>query len=207
MTVRLRGDYLVCEKAQQDFVWEGDLSLVDFDVQIQPTAPEGFTILKFDVAIGPLDVGNLRLDLEISDRESVAARRSAAGSAARRAFASYASQDQPRVLDRVAAVVISAGLHVFMDCLSLHPGEAWKPRLEAEILVCDLFLLFWSSYARKSLWVEWEWRTALRTRGIGAMQLHPLDTVKKAPPPEELKELHFGDVHILARQTNRRRRH
>ena len=62
MTVKLHGDYLVCEKAQQEFIWEGDLSLVDFDVQIKPTAPEGFTILKFDIAIGALDVGNLRLD-------------------------------------------------------------------------------------------------------------------------------------------------
>jgi hypothetical protein len=34
------------------------MSLVDFDVQIQPTAPEGFTILKFDVDIGLLNVGN-----------------------------------------------------------------------------------------------------------------------------------------------------
>ena len=154
VTVKLRGQYLVCEKPQQEFTWDGNMSLVDFDVQIQPSAPEGFTILKFDVTIGSIDVGNLRLDLEISNDKSSSTRQNAAGNAARRAFASYASQDQSRVLDRVAAVAISAGLQVFMDCLSLHPGEFWKPRLEEEIVSSDLFLLFWSQHARKSSWVD-----------------------------------------------------
>ena len=41
ITVRLRGEYLVCEKPQQEFVWNGNMSLVDFDLQIQPKHPRG----------------------------------------------------------------------------------------------------------------------------------------------------------------------
>jgi hypothetical protein len=41
----------------------------------------------------------------------------------RTAFASYSSRDRSWVLERVAAVRISAGRDIFRDCLSLHPGK------------------------------------------------------------------------------------
>ena len=113
---------------------------------------------------------------------------------------SYASKDRQRVLDRVAAVRIAAGLDIFLDCLSLNPGDRWKDQLRNEIDGRDLFLLFWSDDAKNSQWVEWEWKTALAEKGIDAIQLHPLDLVHEAPPPDELKELHFGDAYMLARK-------
>lgn len=117
--------------------------------------------------------------------------------AARTAFASYASTDRDRVLDRVAAVRISAGLDVFLDCLSLHPGEAWKQRLADEIRERDLFLLFWTAAAAGSEWVTWEWQTALAAKGKNGLQVHPLES--GIAPPEQLKDLHFGDVMMLIR--------
>jgi len=117
--------------------------------------------------------------------------------AARTAFASYASADRARVLDRVAAVRISAGLDVFLDCLSLHPSEEWKLRLGNEIRSRDLFLLFWTAAAAESEWVTWEWRTALADKGKDAVQVHPLES--GVMPPEQLKDLHFGDVMMLVR--------
>ena len=39
--------------------------------------------------------------------------------------------------------------------------------------------------------VDWEWRTALKFKGIEGIDPHPLDPVADAPPPEELKDLHF----------------
>jgi hypothetical protein len=124
---------------------------------------------------------------------------------ARRAYAAYAAQDRLRVLDRVAALSLSGNLDVFMDGLSLHPGEEWKQRLEREIASRELFLLFWSSHARRSKWVEWEWRTALRTKGLSGIQVQPLEPVDQAPPPPELSALHFGDVYALARNAYERR--
>ena len=99
------------------------------------------------------------------------------------------------------AVRISAGLDIFLDCMSLHPSEAWKPQLEEEIKRRELFLLFWSSAASESQWVAWEWHTALRARGKDAIQVHPLEVGVK--PPDELKDLHFGDPFMLAREAYR----
>jgi hypothetical protein len=121
------------------------------------------------------------------------------GCPARSAFASYASRDRVRVLDRVSEVQRN-GVDVFLDCLSLHPGEKWKPKLECEIRDRDQFMLFWSVYAKESQWVTWEWRTALQYKGIDGIEPHPLDPVSEAAPPEELRELQFNDRYMLVRK-------
>jgi hypothetical protein len=114
--------------------------------------------------------------------------------AARTAFASYSSKDRDRVLDRIAAVRIAAGLDVFLDCLSLNPGEEWKPTLEAEISLRDIFLLFWSQAAADSEWVKWEGETAIEKKGDrgAAIQIHPLEVGISLP--SKLSHLHRGDV-------------
>jgi TIR domain len=48
---------------------------------------------------------------------------------------------------------------VFLDCLSLRPGEKWKDKLRDEIKGREIFWLFWSRSAMKSEWVKWEWQT------------------------------------------------
>lgn len=114
------------------------------------------------------------------------------------AFASYASADRDRVLDRVASIRINSGLDVFVDCLSLCPSDLWKPRLEREIKSRDVFLLFWSKQAASSRWVEWEWQTALRERGRAAIQIHPLEL--GPTPPDLLQDIHFGDPIMAVRE-------
>lgn len=59
-------------------------------------------------------------------------------------------------------------------------------------------MLFWSAEAARSVWVSWEWRTALTRKSKRAMQIHPLESGVK--PPDELKDLHFGDVYMLVRE-------
>lgn len=181
---------------RQQFIWQGSRSLLEFDIGVPKDTELDVTVLKFDVLIEGVAVARLRLDVEISaiadpSRAAVSAK------AARTAFASYSAQDRQRVLDRLAALRISAGLDIFLDCMSLHPSEAWKAQLEEEIRERELFLLFWSAAASKSQWVDWEWHTALRARGKGAMQIHPLEV--GIQPPDELKDLHFGDAYMLAR--------
>jgi hypothetical protein len=185
--------------AKQQFVWEGSRNLLEFDVAVPKKAQPDVTVLKFDVSVAGIVVARLRLDVEISARAMVnAAPATASVAAARTAFASYSAQDRQRVLDRLAAVRINAGLDIFLDCMSLHPSEAWKPQLEAEIKGRELFLLFWSAAASESQWVAWEWNTALRARGKSAMQIHPLEVGVR--PPDELKDLHFGDPYMLLRK-------
>lgn len=195
--VRLYGNQMIVGEAEQDFIWEGQSNLLDFDVEVPPDAPQLTTVLKFDVLIDAIVIGRLRLDLEIG-QQTKEETRTVKGEPARSAFASYASKDRQRVLDRVSEIQRN-GVDVFLDCLSLHPGQKWKARLEQEIVRRELFLLFWSVNAKRSKWVTWEWRTALKHRGLEGIEPHPLDPVDVAPPPQELSDLHFGDPHMLIR--------
>jgi hypothetical protein len=197
--VRLQADHLTVANPEEAFTWEGEQSLVDFDVAVTEDCAATSTIMKFDALIDGFVVARLRIDLQIARQATRTDRAVAETAAAQSAFASYASEDRLRVLDRLAEVRRS-GLDVFVDCLSLHPGEEWKPRLEQEIKSNDLFLLFWSAHAKQSEWVRWEWQTALRHKGLSRIDPHPLDPVFHAEPPEELKALHFGDPYMLVRK-------
>jgi hypothetical protein len=90
---------------------------------------------------------------------------------------------------------VFTGIDVLLDCLSIRPGEEWKPRLQREIVDRDIFWLFWSRHANDSEWVEWEWRTALAKKSIAGIQPHPLEPAELAPPPKELANLQFGAMY------------
>lgn len=199
--VVVSGEHLSCDPVADELTWDGQRGLLDFEVAVAPPAPAGTTVLRLDVEIGGFTVARIRLEVEIG--AAIAARRVATATVATTAFASYASTDRARVLDRVAAARISAGLDVFLDCLSIHPGEQWKERLKREIGARELFLLFWSAEARRSDWVSWEWRTALALKDAAQLQLHPLDPVEHAPPPPELGRFHFGDALMAVRASLR----
>jgi len=47
---------------------------------------------------------------------------------------------------------------------------------------------------------EQEWRTALKEKGLDAIEPQPLVPSQEAPPPEELKDLHFNDAYMLIRK-------
>lgn len=195
--VSLAGKGLSIDPPVQDFTWQGRRVLLAFDVGVPASTPDGVIVLKFDAAIDGIIVARLRMDLEIRAGAATEAPRTLTVEAARSAFASYSSQDRQRVLDRVAALQISAGMDIFLDCLSLHPGQYWQARLEDEIRHRDLFLLFWSRPASESKWVEWEWRRALDEGKKDSMEIHPLENGIK--PPHELGDLHFADPAMAVR--------
>jgi hypothetical protein len=197
ITVRLSGRGLAIDPAEQAFAWKGNRTLLEFDVAVPADAADGTVVLKFDILIDGIVVSRLRLDVEISSRAAGGEQATVVAEPAHTAFASYSSADRDRVLDRVAAVRIAAGLDIFLDCLDLRPSEEWKPQLDAEIKKRDIFLLFWSTHAKESKWVAWEWQTALQDKGKEQMQIHPLEPNVK--PPEELADLHFGDVYMWVR--------
>jgi hypothetical protein len=200
VTVKLSGNHLQVDPPEDEFVWEGDRSLIEFDVEVDRDAPEGATTLRYDVFIGTFRVARLRVELEIRAAERDTRQATVAGvEPVRTVFASYASRDRDRVLDMVSAIVNRVGLDVFLDCMDLNPGEQWKQRLESEIRARDQFLLFWSEHARASPWVDWEWRTALAQKGRESLDVQPLQPPQLAPPPDELSDLHFNDRYMLVR--------
>jgi len=204
VAVHVEGRYLTVVPPVSAFTWNGEFQIEDFDVTVAQEATTS-TRLKIDVWIEDSRVARLRVDLQIVPEATSGPAVLTTSDAAVTAFASYASEDRVRVLDRVAAIRISAGLDVYVDCLSLHPGEAWKPRIRHEIVNRDVFLLFWSKQSEASKWVAWEWQTALAEKGRDAMDFHPLEGVDAAPPPDALKDLHFGDVLMMVRDAHVRR--
>lgn len=202
--VKLSGRYLKVNPSESEFIWKGERNIVNFVAEVSPDALE-WTVLLYEVFIEGIRVAFIPLNLKITSSIKSDKMNITTIEPAHTAFASYASQDRVRVLDRVAAVRISAHLDIFMDCLSIHPGEEWKKRLESEIEKRDIFLLFWSANAKNSEWVAWEWKTALAKKGESALQLHPLQTINEAPPPEELKKFHFGDVYMEIRNAQEKK--
>ena len=198
LSVSLRAQGLSVEDAErfeQTFVWNGEPVKLEFEVGV-PAAAEGRSAtLKFDVMLEGIVVARIRQPIGIEPGAAPATTRQfAEASLARSAFASYSSQDRARVIDRVAAIRIAAGIDVFLDCHDLRPGARWQPALAAEIASRDAFMLFWSQAAAASPWVAWEWQRWLDTRSDDSMQIHPLEN--GVPPPERLAHLHMADPYL-----------
>jgi hypothetical protein len=171
--------------------------VLSFLVKTAVEAPEGKTQLCFETYIEDIQVSLIVVDIELGAR----GRRSNQNVSAEpmsTAFASYASLDKQRVMDKLSALSsYDRGLDIFVDCLDLSPGELWKDRLRSEIQRRDRFLLFWSVAASKSKWVGWEWRRAVELHR--PIQPMPLDGPKHAPLPKQLAKLHGYDKYLLVR--------
>jgi hypothetical protein len=113
------------------------------------------------------------------------------------AFISYASQDRGKVLARIQGMMKAApDLEIFMDIKDIKSGEFWKDRLKEAIRDSDIFYLFWSQHAKKSLWVNREIKCALqcvKNKGESFISPIPLESPEDSPPLDELKNLHFND--------------
>ncbi|MBZ8140910.1 hypothetical protein CLD22_13490 [Rubrivivax gelatinosus] len=194
------------ESARQSLVWQGAPVKLSWALRATADAGEG-ALLRLDVGIDGIVVARVRLEIVVSAAPSPPAAppvQAMDEPIARRAFASYASADRLRVLDRVAAIRLAAGIEVFLDCHDLHPGRDWRALLERELDGADLFLLFWSDAAAQSGWVRWEYERALQHPGEARMQIHPLDN--GVAPPRALAHLHMGDPYMDLRAAERLRR-
>ena len=199
-TVRvvLSGEHLHVKPRLQEFSWKSGCELASFAVTVDRDAPLGTTLLEYSVFIRRARIAYIPIELEICRAAKPASLRETHVAAGQSGFASYASADRDAVLGRVSELRLSAGVNVFVDCMDLNPGEQWKPTLEKEIRERDLFFLFWSSSAKQSEWVDWEWRCALKMQK--SIQLRPLEPVDRAAPPLELNHLHFNDPYMVVAQ-------
>jgi hypothetical protein len=192
-TVESRGD--ACTK---EFVWDGKAESLEFAVAVPQDVAVSQSLLRFSLLISDLPLAAINLEVRIGQPQAGSQVQQVGVSLPRRAFASYASRDRLRVLDRVDAMRISAGMDVFVDCLDLYAGKRWKPRLEKEIRERELFVLFWSSTAAQSLWVTWEWEQALlKGDPEEHMQIQPLEHGVR--PPRGLEEIHVGSPLMAVR--------
>jgi TIR domain len=128
----------------------------------------------------------------------------------RLAFISYASVDRADVIARVQGLQV-AGIRYFQDLLSLEPGDRFEWKIERQIDECDLFVLFWSSAAKKSEWVRREVRRALDRQSRDLARLPEIRPIIIGPPPPEspwpeVAHLHFNDLlsYVLSIEQNAR---
>lgn len=196
VTVRLDAHYVEVSNPIQTFKWNGAWCVLRFDAKVPVDIEVNTIILRFDIAVEGLPIVAIRPEIAVSRKEKEKETISSVSVIApSRAFASYAKKDRRDVLGRVRSLQIFTGIDVFLDCLSIRPGEEWKSKLKKEIHERDVFWLFWSRSAMASEWVEWEWRTALAEKSLAKIQPHPLEPLELAPPPKELSSLQFGAMY------------
>ncbi|MFC1597016.1 protein kinase [Planctomycetota bacterium] len=188
----------------QILIWQGRTEPVQFGVTAPEDCPQGTVIGTVHVNLGKhqIPVGHVKFKLAVTAAESqdVAFQARPADESAcryRKAFISYASADRNEVMKRVHMLELLK-IDYFHDVLKLEPGQRWEQALYRHIDDCDLFLLFWSSAAKKSTWVLEEARYALQCKGgddTNPPEMVPviLEGPPPVEPPEDLKHLHFND--------------
>ena len=192
---------LSIDEAHQHVIWRGTADAANFLVTLPPgvAARDFFPIVV--ISIDGVPYGRLRFKLTCAPARLRATTTRAAsvglvGTPYRRAFCSYSSKDVIEVT-RAVQVLSLLGLSCFHDKSSLRPGEAFADALREEVEQADLFLLFWSSSARRSEWVrkEAEWALAAQKGNAGAPDILPviLEGPPPAPPFEFLSDRHFDD--------------
>jgi len=112
--------------------------------------------------------------------------------ARRSIFISYARDDGPRV-QKDAALLRAGGVRVFIDVQDIEAGAPWEAALESALEKCERVMVFWSQAAKRSTWVDREWRTALRLgkRVVPALlddtalppELAALQGIQRSPEP------------------------
>lgn len=186
------------EDASDTIVWRGDTTSASFPVRV-PADRAGDAV---PVTVRAFREGEPigRISFSLPVRGTAAATSGVVGDEARRyrqTFFSYASQDRSVVVRYTHAWALLK-MRFFQDFLSLDPGERWERRLYEEIDRSDLFLLFWSTNARRSQYVCKEAEYALARRAAG-QELDILPVVIEGPPcpapPDSLAEIHFNDRH------------
>jgi hypothetical protein len=192
------------EPKSYDICWNGLVTSVSF--QVLPNRVPATKVLYGSAKISTdgLMIGLVPFKLMIDQSgasETVISR----AEAFKRAFASYASQDRRSVLARVQGIE-KVGVNVFMDVHSLRANDKFHTRIFAEIDRADVLYLFWSRHAKRSSWVEKEWRYGLNKKGLGFIDPVPLVDPRKAVPPAELAaHKHFNDWALVYSEYERRR--
>jgi hypothetical protein len=156
-TVRLECGNAMVTNPVQTFSWDASYKMLRFDVTVADYVTSDTLILRFDVAVEGMPIISLRPEIKIIKRDQQHKGAAALASfvevrAPKSAFASYVASDRREVLGRIRSLQISKQINVFLDCLSIRPGEQWKPKLRDEIVSRDIFWLFWSREAMKSSW-------------------------------------------------------
>lgn len=194
LTVRIRLVGLVIDVPEDIVLWDGEIGNASFLVNVPADIRGRSSNGVASIHMNGMQITRIYFIINLGRRPSQVGQIRTKEKQCRSAFASYASADRDEVLARIQGIQkVAPRLRVFFDVISLRSGEDWRRRLWEVIPQHDIFYLFWSGNARKSQWVEEEWRCALKTRGLDFIDPVPLVSPEEVPPPPELAGKHFGD--------------
>jgi hypothetical protein len=173
------------EPITQTLNWNGALCGVSFQV-VPPKYAASKTVRgSCRVSLEGLTIGQVSFHLALGQREDSDDRQISHGRPIKSAFATYADQDRRRVLARIQGIE-KLGVNVFMDVNGLRGDERSKTEIFQAIGSSEILYLFWSRNAKRSKWVEQEWRYGLQKKDAGFIDPIPLVDPRKTPPPIEL---------------------
>lgn len=195
LSVRLKVEGLIVEQPEDIIVWEGEIGNATFSVLAPADATEGLRRGTATIHFSGLEIARIHFLIRVGSEQLPVDSIPTQQKRHNKAFASYASADRDEVLARIQGIRKAAPeLEVFLDVLSLRSGQYWEQELWKVIPSSDIFYLFWSENAKRSEWVEKEWRCALEARGLDFIDPVPLVSPDIAPPPPELASRHFNDL-------------
>lgn len=190
---------LAVDEVSRDLIWTGSPGAVDFHVSLPAGAARGTVPGTVHVDLDGMPIGVIRFKLEVLGAEEAGKQRRAEprGDFAfpfRKAYIACASSDRMEVLRRVQ-ILTPLRIEFFQEALNLEPTARWEKQLYRYIDDCDLFLLFWSSAAKRSEWILREVRYALERAAhdpFGRPEIRPL-ILESTPvePPPDLAHLFF----------------
>lgn len=196
LQVSIEGGALEIDEPVCTLIWRGEPVTAHFRARLSSDLSDAAALARVRVFIADTPVGSAVVRIarvaNVADPDvvEVGARRY------RTAFLSYAREDLPRVLEHHQSLA-AVGLEVFQDVLGLEPGERWERKLFEHIDQCDVFLIYWSSAAARSEFVQREIEHALSVRNASP-EARPdiIPVVLETPPPlppESLADIHFDD--------------
>ena len=198
-----RGSTLIISLSIQDLIesddklilWDGEIVNTSFVIEIPPETTIGTKFGSVTIrCLEGLEIAKIELRISVVFGTNVIKKVFQDSLPIQSAFASYASSDRNEVLGRIQGMQkIRPDLNVFFDVLKLRSGQDWENELWQVIPKNDIFYLFWSGAAKESIWVEKEWRCALKSKGIRFIDPVPLVSPEEILPPEELSSIHFND--------------
>src|SRR5262249_16780807 len=191
VTVKVEIHSWLVEPNEQTIIWSGDVTGASFRVVPNGDQPSDKMIGACTFFWSGLRIAQLFFQIA-AQQKADQQKHVLLAKPIETAFASYASQDRRRVLSRVAGIE-KLGVKVLMDVRNLAPNDDVETAVFDKIDAADVLYLFWSRHAKKSLWVDKEWRYGLERKGLDFIDPVPLVGPRIVPPPVELAHKHFHD--------------
>lgn len=206
ITFKLQIAGIEFEEDKQSIVWEERDFTVQFLAHVPKTAEVGSHNGKLLIFIDDIVVGKIGFTTRVNRLFKPSQKPAKTNEKVfKNYFISYSSKDFDEVKRRVEGMRISDrefAKHSFWDKMFLNPGDRYEKEIYDYIdTKADVFLLFWSSNAAASEWVRKEIKRAvarqkrMRRPENRLPEIFPVVIENPIPPPpEELSDLHFGNV-------------